>query len=305
VTANAVPYAVQALSHPADNFRRAQSFANLGQQGVRSWVVGDMLVTANGTPNMSVNVAAGQCLINGTQNSTSQGSYHGLNDASVNLAIAASDATNPRIDIVVAQVRDAAYSGANNDFILAVVTGTPAGSPAAPATPANAIVLAQIAVAANATTIVSGNITDKRPIVGVPFKAYGYAANNQSLTAGTPVLINVNAIDYDPNGNFNTTTHLYTCPVPGTYWVAGGLESDTNTTLMASIRQAGSRSQTYFGGTTLNAAGNRPISIVTALIKAAASDTFGLWEEVTTVSGNVGDVNTLGKNFISVQWTGP
>jgi hypothetical protein len=265
-----------------------------------------MLVTANGTPNMSVNVAAGECVINGTQNAVTQGAYHGLNDATVNLTIAASNATNPRIDIVVAQVRDAAYSGGNNDFILAVVTGTPAGSPSPPATPANAIVLAQVAVAANAASITGGNITDKRPFAGpAPFKAYAYAANSQTLASGTPALINVNAIDFDPNGNFNTTTHLYTCPVAGTYLVQAGLESDTNTTFMASVRQSGSRSQTYFGCVVLNAAGNRPISTVATLVKAATGDTLGLWVEVVLANGNVGDVNNLGKNYLAMQWTGP
>lgn len=161
MTAILPPWVVQASSHPADVFRRQTRLLALGQQGIR--LSGDLQVTQNGTPNMSVNVAAGEALVNGTQNTVSQGAYECLNDATVNLAIAASDPTNPRIDIVVAQVRDAAYSGANNDWVLAVVTGTPAPSPSPPATPANAIVLAQVAVAANATSITSGNITDKRP----------------------------------------------------------------------------------------------------------------------------------------------
>jgi hypothetical protein len=220
VTANAVPYAVQALSHPADNFRRAQSFVCLGQQGVRSWVVGDMLVAPNGTPNMTVLVAAGQCLINGTQNTVSQGSYHGLNDASVSLAIAASDPTNPRIDIVVAQVRDAAYSGANNDFILAVVTGTPAGSPAAPATPNNAIVLAQVAVAANATTVTSGNITDKRPIFGSLLHAEVSQAGAQTIPNNVTTIIAFDTVTSDPTGSFTTGASAhYSVPVPGRYLV--------------------------------------------------------------------------------------
>jgi hypothetical protein len=47
-------------------------------------------------------------------------------------------------------------------YLVNVVAGTPAGSPSAPATPANSISLATIAVAAGATTIVTANITDTR-----------------------------------------------------------------------------------------------------------------------------------------------
>lgn len=169
MTVNAVPYVIQALSHPADNFRRALRFATINEQGVSPndfWQGANaLIVQQNGSPNMSVNVATGEALIKGTQNLTTQGSYHLINDATVNLTIAASDPTNPRIDIVCAAIQDAAYSGASNQALLQVVTGTPAPSPSPPATPANAIVLAQVAVAANATSIVSGNITDTRPNV--------------------------------------------------------------------------------------------------------------------------------------------
>jgi len=91
-----------------------------------------------------------------------QGAYAVTNDATVNLAIGAADPTNPRRDLVVVTVRDAAFSGANNDVILQVVQGTPAGSPVDPATPANSLVLARVAVAAAASSIVTANITDLR-----------------------------------------------------------------------------------------------------------------------------------------------
>lgn len=146
---------------PGDTAENDRNFiaALIGTAGIVG--AADLLVTANGTPNMTVNVAAGAAFIKGTE-TTYQGVYHVFNDAPVSLAIAASDPTNPRIDIVVAQVRDAFYSGASNDFRLVVVTGTPAGAPAAPATPADSIVLARVAVAALVTTVVAGNITDYR-----------------------------------------------------------------------------------------------------------------------------------------------
>jgi hypothetical protein len=85
-----------------------------------------------------------------------------LNDADVTLSVSAAHPTLPRIDIVAFKVQDSQYSGATNSCSLVVVTGTAAGSPTAPAAPANSIVLANIAVAAAVTSIVNANITDKR-----------------------------------------------------------------------------------------------------------------------------------------------
>ena len=149
-------------SYTADVVRRVTKILRAAQ-GVDN--AGDMAVSQNGTPNMSVNVAAGQVAVDGTQDAVHQGTYVGLNDATTNLSIAASDPTNPRIDIVVAQFEDSVYSGSNNDFKLAVVTGTPAGSPSPPATPVNSLVLAQVRVNATVTSIVNANITDTRTFV--------------------------------------------------------------------------------------------------------------------------------------------
>jgi hypothetical protein len=129
----------------------------------------DLLVTQNGTPNMSVNVAAGRCVVVGTENATMQGDYVGWLDAVLNVAISASDPTNGRIDLIVAKFQDAQYSGATNAFSVVAVTGVASGSPVAPAAPANSIILAQISVAATSTTVLTAAITDKRgPIVPVP-----------------------------------------------------------------------------------------------------------------------------------------
>ena len=125
----------------------------------------DFAVTQNGTPNMSVNVAAGGAFIRGTQNAN-QGAYHVWNDGTVNLSITAADATNGRRDLVIAQVRDAAYSGATNDARITVVTGTAAASPVDPSLASfpNALVLARITVAAGDTAINTADITDLRTV---------------------------------------------------------------------------------------------------------------------------------------------
>lgn len=116
--------------------------------------------------NMSVDVAAGVAWIKG-DDSSSQPTYRCVNDGTVNLTVTAADATNPRIDLVIAEVRDAAFSGVSTDWRLRVVAGTPAGSPSAPATPANSIVLARLSVPALDTTIGTAQITDYRPRAGL------------------------------------------------------------------------------------------------------------------------------------------
>ena len=120
-------------------------------------------VTESGTPAMSVDVAAGRCIIHGTE-SPLQGAYHCVNDDKKTIAIAAADSTNDRIDIVVARVYDAEYSGVDNKFAIEVITGTPALSPTAPTAPDNSIVLAEVEVKANASSIVDADITDTRPV---------------------------------------------------------------------------------------------------------------------------------------------
>lgn len=139
--------------------RAAASLVSRG--GVHPDLGGFLLVTQNGSPNMSVNVASGIAYIPGTEGSK-QGTYVSTNDATLNVSIAAADPSNPRIDLIVYKVQDAAYSGAVNSGSIVAVTGTPAGSPSAPATPSNALVLAQIAVSASDTSIVTGDITDRR-----------------------------------------------------------------------------------------------------------------------------------------------
>lgn len=178
MTVRSVPIFLQAGSHPAEETRlmlggmlgaATGSFAggvasSDPAHGVRR--VADLAVSQNGTPNMSVNVAAGGCFIRGTENAN-QGAYHLWNDGSVNLAISASNPTNPRRDLIIAQVRDSAYSGASNDARIIVVTGTPAASPVDPTVPANSLVLARIAVAAGASSIVTANITDLRTMANI------------------------------------------------------------------------------------------------------------------------------------------
>lgn len=178
----ATPYVVSALQHSAQLFRQAMQNL-IGGSGIVGSA--DLEVTKHEPANLSVEVAPGNILIPGTQGSTtgqrsnsssqhstyssipaaftSQGVYAATAPSITNLTLAAADPTNARIDLIVATVQDAQYSGSFNQVVLTVVTGTPAGSPAAPTPPENSVVLAQVAVAAKATKIEAGQITNERP----------------------------------------------------------------------------------------------------------------------------------------------
>jgi len=154
---------LQSEAHPAEEVRRWIMATGNDQEGI--FTSGELLVSEkSGTPDLSVDVAAGRCLILGDED-TYQGAYFCDNRGVTNLAIATADGSNPRIDLVVAKVQDSEYSGATDAWSLAVVTGAAAGSPSVPATPDSAIPLAQVAVAAAAGSIVDANITDVRVLM--------------------------------------------------------------------------------------------------------------------------------------------
>lgn len=155
------PSWLQNGSHPAENDRLSTQalWATTGIIGSSS-----LAVSQNSPAGMSVVVATGWAAIVGSEQSN-MGTYVVYNDASNVLTVTTADPTNPRIDLVCATVRDAYYSGAYNDVIFQVVAGTPAGSPVAPALPANSISLATIAVGAGVTQINTANITDTRVAV--------------------------------------------------------------------------------------------------------------------------------------------
>lgn len=183
------PYVIQANTVNAEVLRQALS-AMVPSQGVVN--TGDYLVAAHGTPNMTVDVASGFAVVTGTQ-AAAQGAYQVYNDATVSVAITASDPTNPRIDIICLSIQDAQYSGGSNQAVLQAIAGTPAGSPVAPSAPANSLILAQVAVAALATTIVGGNVTDKRTLCGG-------LGNRSAWTAFTPTWTCANTAPSVGNG---------------------------------------------------------------------------------------------------------
>ena len=131
---------------------------------------------------MSVNISAGWAAVLGTYQ-TNMGVYMAYNDATVNATITTANGSNPRIDLICLTVADAYYSGESNTVTVNVVAGTPAASPAVPATPTNSIALGQVYVGTSVTSILTANITNYNILATS-------ATNNNVMQAGKNAVIN-------------------------------------------------------------------------------------------------------------------
>lgn len=121
------------------------------------------VISDSPTPGMAVRCYLGQSVIS----RSSQGPYVSTLRTTGRVDLDASSTTNPRRDLIVAQVLDASIGDADTRTRMWRVTGTPSGTPVLPAVPLGAIPLADVAVAANATQITSANITDLRKAAGI------------------------------------------------------------------------------------------------------------------------------------------
>lgn len=140
-----------------------------------------------------------------------------------------------RVDLVVCQVfGNDLDGGVNNEFRIMFVKGADGG--AAPAVPANAVALAQVAVPGGAGSIVAGNITDRRPgamavppaaqlvPTGAHARVYRTAAFNIT-NASTWMAFDVADPDNTPGmvTGLNTANCRIIVPRPGRYLIAGAL----------------------------------------------------------------------------------
>lgn len=129
---------------------------NIGE-GVKGSSAGTELKAYGDSTGMQVKVPSGYAMVRG---------HYYSNTAIETLAIAAAHATLARIDSVILELDPSA-----NTILLTVLTGTAASTPVAPALTQTdsgvyQIRLANVAVAAAATTISAGNVTDARTFLG-------------------------------------------------------------------------------------------------------------------------------------------
>lgn len=174
-----------------------------GRDGV-IYGYGDELKVTPGS-GMAVTVGTGAAFV--------QGRMLEVYDQAETLPIATADATNPRIDRVVIRVD---LSTAQRKAYLAVKVGTPAATPAAPLLQQDATIwemsLAQVRVAAGATGIVAGDITDEREFTSTAATTLytpGVAGFDvATVQAGLDVLAGSRIVDHNldvvdpPNGYY-------------------------------------------------------------------------------------------------------
>lgn len=217
--------------HTAENDRALLTMMFRARTGVI--LQDDLKVTQSGTPAMSVSVAAGRGVVAGTE-TANQGHYGVWNDAAKTVTISAADGTNPRRDIIVARIRDAAYSGATNSFAIEAITGTPAASPSDPTIPANCIQLARVAVAAGASSIVNANITDLRAFAHTRPTVMAQRLSDFSVADSSGrIPIPFNSTDlWDTDGFHDPSTNNTRLTVPsglgGLYLVQASIGWDAN-----------------------------------------------------------------------------
>lgn len=155
-----------------------------------SVIISGLNVQADSSPDAYVQVSIGTAYQNGAQIVVSAPQY--VNVLATNAQYwgtgQAADPTNPRIDIVCIEyatqdadpqtltfvdpangtTSNSTVNTRRNDYYgITIVHGTPAASPVVPSTPAGYVLLAQIAVPANVTTVTSSNITDERAAVQI------------------------------------------------------------------------------------------------------------------------------------------
>lgn len=196
------PAWMQAGSYPARNDRLALTalLAYPGfladeatpmriRQGVKpSYTNYQLKVRAAPTPNMTVIVSAGFAFID-QHDTGGTGTYVGVNDADVTLTVQpAGGAGQYRKDTVVASAYDAEYAGAVSEWRLEVIQGPYAASAGATVRgtlPANAQILADIALAPSQASVGAANITDVRQF-SVALGGVLPVASNAALTRPHP-----------------------------------------------------------------------------------------------------------------------
>jgi len=167
------PYAVDGATLSSQLLRIVAFHAVGGDEGIAE--KGDLKVTASGTPDGNVHVAAGGALIRNRYNGGSGQSYAAYNQGEDVAAVPATTAGGGRTDLVVARIVDPQYDaeqpapGAEDTFSYVrthVITGVPAGTTSAAALNLGypAIALARITRGASTGIVTSAQITDLRKL---------------------------------------------------------------------------------------------------------------------------------------------
>lgn len=151
--------------------------------GVRITAIApNALKVAAGSSGLTVTVQPGMCVIPGDA-TLGQGAYCLVNDSVKTVTLSDADGSQARYDRLVAQVTDTGDETTVYDIVP--VAGTPAGSPAIPATPTNALSLGTVLVPAGADAPGDLTVADTRiPLLTVLHPHPGFTMGPTTTAAG-------------------------------------------------------------------------------------------------------------------------
>lgn len=239
---------------------------------------------------MQVKVPTGQVWING---------HWGAVTSTKTVPLTAANASNARKDLIVARA-----DFVNNKVELDVLTGTPAGSPTVPTVTQNSSIyevqLAEVAVAAAASTISAGNVTDRRVF------DCAVARYNQSGTASiannaqTKVPFNT-AVTFSGSVVPNTAGDQFTLNRDGWWIISAGLSYATGTTGYREVQIGTSSGPTIYAKQKTSASpDNNQVSVATA-IQVTSGTAYSIYAYQTQgTSLNVN--NTESGTWVSFTW---
>lgn len=173
-TLGSAPVSLQAGNYGAIDDRRF--WGSVASEGVLSGGSYNVTTTGSGM-GLSVAASTGDGAIVQGDSVTGQGKYFvPPSSGALTVTAATADATNPRNDLVVLEVKDDAHDASGLNLArVRIVTGTPNGSAAvgdgpgtngAPALPSSCLLLATVCVQAGSSTIAANRIRDRRNWAG-------------------------------------------------------------------------------------------------------------------------------------------
>lgn len=228
-------FAIATTSDSAEDYRLIDSglLVPVSALNARSGVTSTPTLT--GTGNFTCNVGAFTAAIDGTSNGL-QGVYRIAVDGSVPITINAAS-TQARIDLIYAQILDQAYDGSGlAKGQVQYLAGTP-GSGSAPATPANAVALFTVPVAANATSVVFANAAAVFPFTAaiggiVPVRSasdkpaaasgvqYRHRLDISAGSGASPLEWSTDGVTYNPSYDPNAAYGPWTATTLGSLFTA-------------------------------------------------------------------------------------
>lgn len=309
-TADILTWAIQAEDSPAHVARLIASA--LLAEGVVGKADDSFKVAQDTGSNMKIKVGSGTvgdlCAVAG--DAAGQGVYVCEHQSgTVTLDVAAADADDGRIDLVVARVYDDEADSSGNSYAdVEIVQGTPASSPTVPDTPDGAIALASIEVDASASSIADADITDLRVEAKVriaaaetPIKRFERITSGQSISSGSETRVDFNSeVSSSPGSDdyFSESAGLVTCLKAGWIRVLAGIDWGTSTdgTRLVNIRQNSNR----VASTRSTAASASTESTISTVVEVAANDTLDV--SVVQDVGSSTTVDNSKTTFLVVEY---